>query len=787
LLILRHNAQLEQEIARTEAAAAREREAAQNAQRGWAIAQEESKWARRAVNEMYTQLAEKWLAQQPRLQPVQREFLEKALVFYQRWVEEPGTTPVVRRDTAQAYYRMGGIQNKLGQHEQAGLSYGRAIDLYAQLAAEFPGEALYAYELAASHDGLAKIFQATGRLEEAEQSYQRCIDLSAKLAAAFPDWPDYRYLTVSAQGSRAMVLADLGRTPAAEQAHAGAIAALTHLTADHPQNAEYRATLANSHTNLGNLYYNTGRLRQAEAAYREAVKVFEKLVDEFPTVPTYRERLGYTLSNLGGVMTERLPEALGALNRARSLQEKLIGDFPDVPDYREELAATLGNFGVVEAHAGRRDEAEKSYRAAIAHWQKLVAQFPGVPSHLRGLEIDLSNLRNLLVAMGRPAEAEEVFRAVVGARKRLAAALPMDTQTRRRLATSSEELGGQLRQKGEPDKAEEAYRQALAIRQKLVEESPEEPDLQHALARVQCNLSLVLVYAPRRERLPEARRLLEQALGHQQKALEAHPDSADYRGLLAFIYLHLADVLLDLGEPREAARAAAELARVSPDSMQYQCWAAALLGRCAALAETAEGLPRGERRTAAQAYAVQAWQLLEAALTRNPDHPAVLNDQAMFLATCMVPGMHDPARAVGLARKAVDRAPQNGGYEPLAMSRSVVLARKAVDRAPQNGGFLSTLGVAQYRAGDWKAARAALEKATTLGQGGDRLFFLAMAHWQLGDKEQARKCHEQAVEWMEKNAPHDDGLTRFRSESAALLGIKEVPASPGKEESPDKQ
>ena len=45
-----------------------------------------------------------------------------------------------------------------------------------------------------------------------------------------------------------------------------------------------------------------------------------------------------------------------------------------------------------------------------------------------------------------------------------------------------------------------------------------------------------------------------------------------------------------------------------------------------------------------------------------------------------------------------------------------------------------------------------------------------MAHWQLGDKAQARQLYHQAAEWLEKNQPRDlEELRRFRAEAAALL------------------
>jgi non-specific serine/threonine protein kinase/serine/threonine-protein kinase len=126
-------------------------------------------------------------------------------------------------------------------------------------------------------------------------------------------------------------------------------------------------------------------------------------------------------------------------------------------------------------------------------------------------------------------------------------------------------------------------------------------------------------------------------------------------------------------------------------------------------------------------------------------------------------------------------------------------AEEAVAVKPGDGAFWNTLGLARYRAGDWKATIEALGKAKTLTPGqhlafnwkaalepskeaealtpGKQLslnaFFLAMANWQLGDKPQARIWYDKAVQWMDKNQPTDEELIRFRAEAAALLEVKE--------------
>ena len=82
------------------------------------------------------------------------------------------------------------------------------------------------------------------------------------------------------------------------------------------------------------------------------------------------------------------------------------------------------------------------------------------------------------------------------------------------------------------------------------------------------------------------------------------------------------------------------------------------------------------------------------------------------------------------------------------------------------------MGAAHYQAGAWKKAVDALDVAAVLRLGGDGydLFFLAMAHWKLGHKDQAREYYDRAVQWTEKNWADDDEHRRFRARSGRRAG-----------------
>ena len=111
----------------------------------------------------------------------------------------------------------------------------------------------------------------------------------------------------------------------------------------------------------------------------------------------------------------------------------------------------------------------------------------------------------------------------------------------------------------------------------------------------------------------------------------------------------------------------------------------------------------------------QALATYAKAIEMGPRSAEAHNDLAWLLATCPEAEIRDPGRAVELAKKAVELTPKQGNH-------------------------WNTLGVAQYRVGDSKAAIEALTQSMGLRKGGDSndWFFLAMARWQLGDQAEAR-------------------------------------------------
>jgi tetratricopeptide (TPR) repeat protein len=206
------------------------------------------------------------------------------------------------------------------------------------------------------------------------------------------------------------------------------------------------------------------------------------------------------------------------------------------------------------------------------------------------------------------------------------------------------------------------------------------------------------------------------------------------------LYLQLGDEWAAAGKPKKAEEARRRAAKI---------W---------------EGFPApfaGDPRLLPYAYGYGTVALVKAGRPRQakelcgklldervPQVSGPCNNLAWFLATAEAPAHRDPVLATELAERAAASEPRNGGYR-------------------------NTLGVARYRTGDWKQAIADLEQSAALSKGGTSFdwFFLAMAHWRTGNKDEARKWYDRAVRWMDKNQPKDVELRRFRAEAEHLLSV----------------
>ncbi|HEY1379604.1 MAG TPA: tetratricopeptide repeat protein, partial [Gemmataceae bacterium] len=316
----------------------------------------------------------------------------------------------------------------------------------------------------------------------------------------------------------------------------------------------------------------------------------------------------------------------------------------------------------------------------------------------------------------------------------LAATFPGEPAYQADLAATHQAFGDLLAATGRWAAAGEAYRAALALREKLAggDECP----------------TRAFELAVTRNALGRVRAASGDACGAEALDRAAVAALAEHADAGPGWELALAAAELDLGrllaanraeeaEPvaRRAADRADAVARQLPAAPAPRELAA---GAWALVGELAADRPDAAAAAFAKALAARRW-LADRPAARPRDRAEL----AWLLCTCPDCRFRDPAAAVAAATA-------------------------AADQAPQDARVWTRLGVARCRAGDWRAAAEALQRAEKLRPGGERTarLFLAVAYRELGDEAAARQWAAKAEAGP---AAADAEWTRLRAEAAAWL------------------
>ena len=353
-----------------------------------------------------------------------------------------------------------------------------------------------------------------------------------------------------------------------------------------------------------------------------------------------------------------------------------------------------------------------------------------------------NNLGRGLHAQGKLDEAIDAYRQAI--------------EVDRTLFSAQYNLGGALWAQGKLDEAIDAYRQAIELDPKI--------------AGAYISRGNVLCIQNK----------LDEAIGAYRQAIKLDPKSALAYKCLANAHVSLAHAQREQKKWDQAILEYREAIRLQPEhaDAHYQLGQTLRLKGAVddaidfykdALKHTgpwAQSEPRLLARIQRELYALlhEAGRYPEAETLFNqaragwekPAEKKELNPRwelAWFLVIWPDPNRHDARRAIELAEQLVKEAPTESLY-------------------------WRTLGAARVRARDWPAAIVALEKANDLERGGSAWmwFFLAMARWENGDKDEARRWYDRAAENLEQCRLHPDigEILQFQAEARKVMGIRQA-------------
>jgi serine/threonine protein kinase len=341
--------------------------------------------ARQAVDEMYTQVAQRVLARDQELAPLQREFLQKALALYERFAEQESDDPVVRLDAASALHEVAGLHAQLGNHRAAEAAYKAEIaqlgDIRMPLA---DGEKNRQTQLVMALGSLGDLQVQLNQFANAESSFVKATALLDALVVAYPEDGKIRYCLGKLLQNRGRLYRNQERQGDAEAAYRRAIEVWE---------ASVREPISQRSLAMGNHLLGTalnefaafsagaGHASEAGISFRRAVEVAQKAVEYDPQNPEFRWRLACNQISLGNYLAGTgSPGAKEALQSAVDTLQELVDSFPQNIHYRTDHIRAMAALGHELVVRGSVDEGLEMVMDAIEILHRLLDEFGDRPA-----------------------------------------------------------------------------------------------------------------------------------------------------------------------------------------------------------------------------------------------------------------------------------------------------------------------------------------------------------------------------------------------------------------------
>jgi eukaryotic-like serine/threonine-protein kinase len=369
--------------------------------------------AREAVDRIYTLAAEK-MADQPHMEQIRRALLEDALEFYQGFLKQKGTDPLIRHETARAYLRVGSIQSMLGRLDRTEDPLRQAIALLQRLVADYPTEPEYRSDLGDAYECLARYFGELAQPLDNLQYRLAALEIQRKLAADFPNRPEFRKALAKQLTSAAMHQSlSVQDTRTAEELFREAMELWHVLQQEYLDDADVAGWNAWAHWWLGVMYQATNRLPEAESEMRSGLALRDKLLKRSPNSPELLAMQAHNKAYLADVLmlTGRAHEAESLIRDNIAFQQRVIRDHPKYYGHWNRLVLEQAQLFECQMAMGQSREAEETIRECLNTTRKFVDEFPDASEREKLSRLGWVHylMAFLLHDTGRPQEAAEAF------------------------------------------------------------------------------------------------------------------------------------------------------------------------------------------------------------------------------------------------------------------------------------------------------------------------------------------------------------------------------------------
>jgi eukaryotic-like serine/threonine-protein kinase len=605
----------------------------------------------------------------------QAEF-RAACALQQRLVDLFPSTPQYRLDLVRTHFNLGILLDELGKREEAQTELHTACDLQGKLVEQFPMVPEYQEYLANNHFGLGSVLGHLGKLDESWREFQTARDVLQKLVEQFPTQVEYKKRLAFTHDKTGLVLDEQEKRDEAQVEYRAALDLQQRLAEQFPDVWAYKASLGDTFNDYARCLFNDGKPAESLQWFDSAIRILAPVYEKNPR--NFSAKKSLTISYMNRFIVRK---CLGEYEAALADITKVIEIEPAKAERyvsRADNYVRLGHNDEAFADVNKAIELEPGktdyYLKRANYYLRLGRYDEALAGLTAAAERDVSKVSLCYEAIARIHCVQERYEDAL-------ADLDVALQRAQKLERAVGTLFSRAvldRRMGRLDQAEADFAQAL----QRCDDAPQTSDTLRLRGLVQArwgryddaladyaraaaadpgNVKILNGISVERSDVFMAKRQYELALAELTPPDQEYPDKR-------LSPTRVGIVLAELKRYDEALKVFEGTLQADPTKFYDRWrrgWVIAAQGRYRdALVDFEEALRLG---------------------TFQNDEQLALRRLAWFLANCPDTQYRHTARAVELAKKAVDLAPLEGKY-------------------------WYTLGVCRYRNGDYDGARAACER-----------------------------------------------------------------------------
>jgi tetratricopeptide (TPR) repeat protein len=223
-----------------------------------------------------------------------------------------------------------------GRTEEAASAYREAIARFERAVVAFRHNTSFWVEFYSAYGGLATVLETTGRADELTAVQHKALDVFADFAAEIPDDPLYHEALGRVARTMPGVVKDHGPVAGKEELYCRALEVTRQLAVRFPHQTVYAFRVAYWQSNLGDVLWEVGRTREAEEAFRKAAAGYRAFLDREPDHVMALNNLAWLLVTCPATSLQDGRQALELVRKAVALrpEEHYLSNTLGIAHYR---------------------------------------------------------------------------------------------------------------------------------------------------------------------------------------------------------------------------------------------------------------------------------------------------------------------------------------------------------------------------------------------------------------------------------------------------------------------